>query len=137
MHRIGYLTAALLIIGRCAPIFAQTAQSEELPGAVALDPAASGIAAVNTAADLLKTQGPDAAIAYFNDVLTQTHNSAVERAIRFQLADLYRQANRPDQALEQLKQLIASIPPGAVSTPPVVQLLPADTTGTPPAPPQQ
>ena len=134
MHRIGYLSVALLIIGRCSLAVAQTPPTTR---DVVLDPASSGIAAVEAAANLLKPQGPDAAISYFNDLLTRARNSAVERAIRFELADLYSQANRPDQALEQLKELVAEIPPGATATPQVIQLVPPDTTTTPPAAPQQ
>jgi tetratricopeptide (TPR) repeat protein len=127
----------IALMALALPLAAMAQSNETLPGAVALDPAAAGIAAVNAAADIFKAQSPDAAISYFNDVLNQTRNPAVARAIRFQLADLYKQTNRPDQALEQLKELIASIPPLAPEPAQVIQVAPTDTTANPPAAPQQ
>lgn len=132
MNRITLWTLALLISAAPAAI-AQTAAPENGSASVASDPTVCGIAAVNDACDLLRGQGPDTAIGYFNDVLGQTRNAAVERAIRFQLAALYKQAGRPDRALEVIKDLIASIPPQPA--PSLVQIMPAETTGNPSATP--
>jgi tetratricopeptide (TPR) repeat protein len=95
---------------------------------ISLDPAASGVSAVNAAADLLKSAGPDQAIAYFDSVLDATKNLAVQRMIRFQLVDLYRQAGRPDKALEVLKDLITTTPPSAPPSAQVIQLVPPGET---------
>jgi len=95
---------------------------------IALDPAASGISAVNSASEMLRSQGPDAGIAFFTSVLDGTHNYAVARMIRFQLVDLYRQANRPDQALQVLKDIIQSTPATAPPSSQVIQLQGADTS---------
>ena len=79
---------------------------------MARDPSATGVAAVMTASDMLKERGADAAINFFNDVLPQVKNEAVQRAIRMQLIDLYKRAGQQDKALEQVKTLITSAPAG-------------------------
>jgi tetratricopeptide (TPR) repeat protein len=134
MNRVAYWISALLLAALPAAAFGQTAAVAEGTADVSLDPATAGIAAVNRAADLLKSQGPDAAIAYFVDALNQARNFAVQRAIRFQLADLYSQSGRPDKALEVLKDQIASIPP--VAPPTQVEIVPTETTGNTAAPGQ-
>jgi len=73
---------------------------------IARDPANAGIAAVVSTADLLRGRGADAGIDYFTKLLPEVKEPAVQRAIRVQLVELYKQANRPEQALEQLKILI-------------------------------
>jgi tetratricopeptide (TPR) repeat protein len=128
MNRVTCRMFMFLVIALPAAALAQSAPVVSVD--VSLDPAASGIAAVQKAAELLKAsgQGPDAAIAFFTDALNQARNYAVQRAIRFQLADLYGQAGRPDKALEVLKDQIASIPP--TPQPTLVQVVPAEATTT-------
>ncbi len=70
------------------------------------NPTSSGVAAVVTAGDILKARGKDAAIDYFNKVLPDVKDPAVQRAIRLQLADLYKAAGESDKALEQLHMLM-------------------------------
>src|SRR5262245_50160457 len=49
---------------------------------LARDPVAAGIGAVITANDILRPRGADAAIDYFNKILPEVKNEAVQRAIR-------------------------------------------------------
>jgi hypothetical protein len=72
------------------------------------DPTHAGIAAVISAGDILKPRGTDAGIDYFTKLLPETKNPAVQRAIRVQLAELYKQAGKQDEALKQLRELITS-----------------------------
>ncbi len=74
------------------------------------DPTTSGIAAVIAAADLLKARGTEAGIEYFTKALESAKSDAVKRAIRIQLAELYRNAGQQDRALEQLTELINAAP---------------------------
>lgn len=73
------------------------------------NPTAAGVAAVFQAHDLLKSQ-PQRAIQYFNDLLPRVRNDAVKRAIRLELAELYKNVHQDDKALEQLKELIVTTP---------------------------
>jgi hypothetical protein len=82
---------------------------------VSRDPTTAGIAAVVAATDTLRPRGSDAAIDYFTKLLPDVKNEAVTRAIRAQLADLYKQSGQQDKALEQLKMLIVT--PNADSQP--------------------
>jgi hypothetical protein len=75
---------------------------------LAQDPQAAGVAAVVSASDLLRQRGPDKAIGYFNKVLPDVADPAVRRAIRIQLADLYKQTGETEKALEQLDMLMKS-----------------------------
>src|SRR6185503_11809544 len=63
------------------------------------DPAAAGIAAVVSASDILRQRdkGPEAAIDYFNKTLPDVKNDGVQRAIRIQLIDLYKQSQQTDK----------------------------------------
>jgi hypothetical protein len=133
MNRVAFCLSALLLAGLPAMAMGQASMSNGTND-VSLDPATAGIAAVNRASVLLKSEGPDAGIAYFIDALNQARNFAVQRAIRFQLADLYSQAGRPDKALEVLKDQIASIPP--VAPPTQVEIVPTETTGSTAVPAQ-
>jgi hypothetical protein len=72
------------------------------------DPTHAGIAAVISAGDILKPRGTDAGIEFFTKLLPDTKNPAVQRAIRVQLAELYKQAGKQDEALKQLRELITS-----------------------------
>jgi tetratricopeptide (TPR) repeat protein len=99
-------------------------------------PALAGLQAVASANDLLKSQGPDKAIDFFQSVLNVTNNRAVERMIRFELVNLYEQTNRPDLALEQLKQVITQIPEIPSPTPTILQVVPTDAGTAAPIPPQ-
>jgi hypothetical protein len=80
---------------------------------IAHDPTSSGVAAVVAASDLLRARGTDASIQYFTKLLPDVKNDAVQRAIRIQLVDLYRQSGQADKALEQLDLLIKGAPAGA------------------------
>jgi hypothetical protein len=131
MKRAVYWTmAVMLAMGGSSAVLAQTpapAGKEAPPddyGMIALDPSASGISAVKSASQLLKAQGPETAIAFFNSVLDETHNAAVTRMIHFELVDLYQQAGRPDMALEQCKWLIVHTPPMQPLPTPVLQVVP-------------
>ena len=126
---------AVVLLAAFLPAMA-LAQSGSVPPAqdVSLDPSTAGIAAVNRAAEILKSGSPELAISYFNDALAQARNFAVQRSIRFHLADLYVQAGRQDKALEILKEQIAAIPP--VAAPTLVQLVPSETPGSTAAPQQ-
>lgn len=75
---------------------------------LARDPDASGVAAVVSAADVLRSKGPQAAIDFFNKMLPDVKSDTVRRAIRLQLIDLYKASNQPDKALEQLQTLITA-----------------------------
>ena len=77
---------------------------------LAHDPTSTGIAAVITAGDILKARGADAAIDFYNKLLPDVKDPAVGRAIRIQLADLYKNAGQADKALEQLHMLIVAEP---------------------------
>lgn len=77
--------------------------------AMSSDPVKAGVGAVITAADLLRAQGNDAAIKYFEAMLADTSKPLlpeIDRAIRLQLAELYKAAGQSDKALEQLKQVM-------------------------------
>ena len=77
----------------------------------------AGVAAVVTAAEVLRPKGADAAIAYFTKALDKTKNLAVQRAIRLQLVELYRSSGNADKALEQLDVLITGAPEGETPGP--------------------
>lgn len=72
---------------------------------------AVGVAAALQANELLKSR-PQEAIDYFNKLLPDVKNEAVKRAIRLELADLYKNNNQKDKALDQLRELMAA-PAGA------------------------
>ena len=76
---------------------------------VSENPTNAGIAAVLGASDLMKNK-PQDAIDYFTKILPEVKNEAVRRAIRLQLADLYKKTDQPDKSLEQLKELIIAAP---------------------------
>ena len=77
---------------------------------LARDPSMSGIAAVVSAADLLRPRGADAAIDFFTKLLPEVKSPGVQRAIRLQLVDLYKAAGKTDQALDELKTLMTAEP---------------------------
>ena len=77
------------------------------------DPTTAGVAAVISAADLLKARGADAGIEYFTRMLESAKNDAVQRAIRIQLIELYKQSGQHEKAMEQLTELINAAPAGA------------------------
>jgi hypothetical protein len=77
---------------------------------VSSDPTTAGIAAVISAAEVLRPRGPDAAIEYFNKILPEVKNESVARAIREQLAELYKAAGQQDKSLDQLHTLITGAP---------------------------
>src|SRR5262245_34295424 len=75
---------------------------------LAQDPNSAGVAAVVAATDLLRQRGPDAAINYLSKTLPDVKSPAIQRAIRIQLIDLYKQAGQSEKALEQLDALMKS-----------------------------
>jgi len=76
---------------------------------LAKDPSASGVSAVMTANDILKARSNNDAIAFFADILPSVKDPVIQRAIRLQLVDLYKNSNQHDKALVELKALI--VPP--------------------------
>ena len=76
------------------------------------DPADAAVAAVVTAADLLRSQGPKASIEYFKPILEELSrasdpaSSAAEAAVRMQLAEAYHAAGQDADALQVLRTLI-------------------------------
>ena len=94
------------------------------------DPTASGVAAVVYADEMLRDRGAAAGISYFTEVLSQVKNETVQRAIHFQLAELYRKNNQTDKALEELRHLMASAP-----TEPMMDPRYAPPAGQPQQPP--
>jgi hypothetical protein len=138
MNRVSFWIVPILIGVAPAFALAQSAPpaTKTLPEAggyasIALDPASSGISAVNSAADMFKNQDPQQGIAFFEALMPSTRNYAVLRMIRFQLIELYLRDHRQDMALQQLKELIISTPPTTPPSSQVIQLLPADASATP------
>ena len=84
---------------------------------LAHDPTAAGVAAVLAANDLLRPRGTDVAIDYFNKTLPNVKDEAVQRAIRIQLIDLYKQAGQQDKAIEQLDILMTGSKGGSAALP--------------------
>ena len=80
---------------------------------LARDPVAAAVAAVLSANEILKPRGADAAVEYFTKLLPDVKNLAVQRAIKIQLADLYKNSGQHDKALEQLQSLITAVPQSA------------------------
>jgi hypothetical protein len=90
------------------------------------DPEAAAVAAVVTAADLLRDQPPQASIEYFEPLLQELHQkrvdtfgashprstmpTAVEAAVRMQLAEAYNAAGDRGRALEVLRGVILWTP---------------------------
>jgi hypothetical protein len=73
------------------------------------NPVKAGVGAVITAADLLRAQGNDVAIKYFEDLIADDAHPLqpeIKRAVRLQLAELYKAAGKPDKALENLKAVM-------------------------------
>lgn len=77
---------------------------------LAKDPSAAGVAAVFGASDLLKREGPGAVAKYFKEVLPDVKDKAVERAVRLQLVDAYKQTGQTEDAMEQLRILMTAAP---------------------------
>ena len=94
------------------------------------DPTTAGVAAVISAADILKARGADAGIEYFTKMLDSAKSDAVKRAIRIQLVELYKQSGQQDKAMEQLTELINAAPAG-----PAGPAGPAPGDAQPPPPP--
>ncbi len=82
---------------------------------VSRDPTTAGLAAVVTAGEMLRARGPDSAIQFFDKILPDVKNEAVQRAVRLQLVELYKMSGQQDKALEQLQQLMTSAPAGAAA----------------------
>jgi hypothetical protein len=78
----------------------------------------AGIAAVVTAADMLRPRGADAGIEYFTKLLPEVKSPAVQRAIRLQLVDLYKATGKSEEALTQLREVMKGAPETEPTTPP-------------------
>jgi hypothetical protein len=87
-------------------------------GQMAQNPTSAGVAAVITAGDILKAKGNDAAIDYFTKLLPDVKDPSIQRAIRIQLADMYKAAGQADKALEQLRELMTAAPSNAPAAQP-------------------
>ena len=76
------------------------------------DPSRSGAAAVIYSKELFKNSPPETAIVFFNEVLPQISDAAVQRAIRVELVELYLRGNKPDRqkAMDQLRILMGATP---------------------------
>jgi hypothetical protein len=70
------------------------------------DASASGVAAAVMAGDLLRKKGPEAAISYYTGLLPDIKDPTIERAVRFQLVELYKRTNQEEKALGELTRLI-------------------------------
>lgn len=83
---------------------------------ISRDPSRSGAAAVLYSHQLFKGH-PDEAEAYYEKVLAHVHDESVERAIRFEMVELYTHGPHPDRAkaMEQLRILMTSSSPAASS----------------------
>ncbi|MGA2585166.1 MAG: hypothetical protein ABSG31_17990 [Tepidisphaeraceae bacterium] len=79
---------------------------------IAKDPEAMGVAAVGKAAEMLKADGqtPEQQVEFFTKVLYMTKSHAVERTVRMQLVELYKQTGQDDKAMEQLQELMTEQP---------------------------
>ena len=66
---------------------------------------------------MLRARGPDTAIQFFNKILPDVKNDSIQRAVRLQLVELYKMSGQQDKALEQLQQLMTSVPAGATAAP--------------------
>jgi len=75
---------------------------------VAEDPTAAGVAAVYGIEDHLGKG--ERSIAFLEDVLADTKNPAIKRAVRLKLSDLYKHTGNTEKAVEQLRLLIVSDP---------------------------
>jgi hypothetical protein len=74
--------------------------------AVAKDSETAGVAAVLKAQDVLKGRDPQVAIDFYTKALYDAKSPTVQRAVRFQLFELYKAQGQNDKALDQLQQLI-------------------------------
>ena len=84
---------------------------------LASNPESAGIAAVVSAGDVFRKKGPEAAIDYFNKILPEVTMDGVKRAIRLQLADLYKANKQEEKALEQLQILMMATPTSTSESP--------------------
>lgn len=78
----------------------------ENKAAIAKDPETMGVTAVMSAADLLSDKPPQVKIDFFNKALFDTKLRPVQREIRMQLFNLYKQQGQTDRAMDQLQQLM-------------------------------
>jgi hypothetical protein len=78
-------------------------------GKLAQDPDSSAVAAVISASDVMRRREPDAAIDFFTKILPDV-SPTVQRAIRIQLADLYKQKGDTEKAMDQYEALMRGTP---------------------------
>ena len=76
------------------------------------DSTKTGAAAVIYSKELFKGAAPGVASAFYTELLTQTQDVAIQRAIRMELVDIYLHSAKPDKekAMEQLKVLLIAGP---------------------------
>lgn len=75
---------------------------------IAASPSMSGVMAVMGAKDQLKNN--EEAIAFLEKLLPQVNDPVVQRAIRIQLSDYYKNTGQRDKAIQQLERLIVNRP---------------------------
>jgi len=75
---------------------------------IAQSESASAVAAAIAAGEMLKSSGPEQAVEYLEKMLKEVKDPAVKRAIRFQLADNYKNSGQQEKALEQYELLMKS-----------------------------
>jgi len=80
------------------------------------DGTTSALQAIASAREILKSD-PQRAIAFFRNLLGQTKNETVQRAIAMQLIDLYKQTGDTGDALNEISHVIIDTPPQTPSGP--------------------
>jgi hypothetical protein len=78
----------------------------EQTAAIAGNADSSGVQAVLLARELLKSRDPQVSLDFFNKALYDVKNRAVQRQIRMELYELYKDQGLTDKALDQLQQLM-------------------------------
>lgn len=109
---VALLTTGMLV-GQAAPgnhikLFREILTFVNEFEATAENPSAVGIAAVLGVKEHMDS--PTAHISYLETTLPKVSDVVVKRAIRIQLADLYKKAGQRDKAMEQLDALVLNQP---------------------------
>jgi hypothetical protein len=116
---VGLLGAALAKTSSKLKAVTSNTQAEQIRGyldiverysTIAKDPSQSGVAAVLYTKEIFKTTPAETAINYFDDVLPQVTDPAVQRAIRLELVELYLHGTKPNRqkAMDQLRMLMGA-----------------------------
>ncbi len=83
---------------------------------LAEDPTAAALAATFASKELIVGEGGEAkAIEFYEKILPEAKNEAVQRAIRMMLADLYARTGQKTKAMEQFRILIVTAPPSPIA----------------------